>query len=139
MWVELWEQVSGAVALVALCAAVVATVYAAILGSAARWVAHVDIPFGQAYSTTLISWFMQAVAQVIIGGIGAVAKTPEIGDLLVMVLAGPASLVAQAWTIKWRLYVSFPQGLLISLLIMVIIATLAALGAIGFKVVTYSM
>ena len=139
MWVELWEQVSGAVALLALCAAIVATVYAAILGSAARWVAHIDVPFGLAYSTTLISWFMQAVAQVIIGGIGAVAKTPEVGDLLVIVLAGPASLFAQAWTIKWRLYVPFPKGLVISLLIMVIIATLAALSAIGFKVVAYSL
>ncbi len=139
MWIEVWEQISGTVWLWTLAAAIGATVYAAILGSAVRWAADIDVPFGQAYSTTLISWFVMAVAQVIVGGIGAVSKTPEMGDMLVMVLAGPASLVAQAWAIKWRICVSFPRGLLISLLILVIIGTLTALGAIGYKVVTYSM
>ena len=138
MWVDAWEQVSGAVGLVAMGAIILATVYAAILRSAVRWVAHEEILFGQAYSTTLIAWFVMAVAQVIIGGIGAVTKTPGVGDLIVMSLAGPAGLVAQGWVIKWRLYVSFGKGMLISLLIMVIIAVLVIGCAICYKVVTYS-
>lgn len=134
MWFEVWEEISDEMALVVAAAAIVAVFYAVILRAATKLIVGLEVAFGQAYSTTLISWFMQAVAQVIVVGIGAVTKSPGTGDLVVLVMAGPASVVAQALAIRWRLDISFWQALLVSLLVMFIAGVLAALGVIGFIV-----
>lgn len=136
MWLEVWEEISGQMAMVVAGAAIVAVFYALILRIATKMIAGIEVPFGQAYATTLICWFMVAVSQLIVWGIGALMKSSEARNLFVMLLAVPAGLFAQGCVVKWRVYVSYRLGMVISLAVAVIVTVLAVVGAIGYRMVT---
>jgi len=132
------EELFGQIIFAFVGMALAALAGAVILRAAAKWVASIELPFGKAYTTTLIAYLLTLGVEFLVGFIVGFLSTTGIStDMdfsspVIRTILIPANFLVQAGVVRWRLSVTCRKALLISL---VMVAIGIAIGIICILIV----
>jgi len=122
------------IVIVLICLAICSLIGTVFLRKAAKWIASLDVPFGEAYVIVFISWLIGIGAESLLG---LLARTLGLPNILYMVayltgytqankivLVSVICWLVQAGAICWRFSATFGKALLISLVTVILSAAI---------------